>query len=184
MKYTSLIATCLLLSSLSIAGEHALGAHEHGSIKLGFAVEKNTVEISLDGPTESFIGFEYIPHTDKEKTMFNNAKNLWEKNILDLITFDKKLNCKMTGSSFKQVIDQKETAEAQAQVKDQKKKEGSVHSDIEAQAKITCIGSIAGSEVQVSLKKHFKNIKKITAEILSTETKSVEITKQVQAFKI
>jgi hypothetical protein len=169
MKFTALIANCLLLSSLSLAGEHALGAHEHGSIKLGFAVEKNTVEISLDGPAESFIGFEYIPHTDKEKTVFNNAKNLWEKNILELITFDKKLNCKITDSNFKQVIDQKET---------------SVHSDIEAQAKITCTGSLSGSEVHVSLKKHFKNIKKITAEILSTETKSVEITKQVQAFKI
>lgn len=164
-----LITITLLLSFSAVCGEHSLVAHEHGSIKLGMAIEKNIIEIDLDGPSEAFINFEHLPKTEKEKNIFNHAKNLWEKKIFDLISFDKKLNCKISEASFKQIIDEKEAG---------------AHSDIEAKAKISCTGNLAGTEVQVSLKKHFKNIKKLVAEILSTDTKSVEITKPVQSFKI
>ncbi|MGZ3806476.1 MAG: ZrgA family zinc uptake protein, partial [Bacteriovorax sp.] len=143
----------------AMAGEHSLGAHEHGAIKLGMAIEKNAVDIDLDGPSESFIGFEYLPKTAKDKKTFNDAKDLWEKKLLTLITLDKKLECKITEASFKQVIDEKESAEEQAKIKDPKKKEQGVHSDIEAKAKITCAKDVAGSEVQISLRKQFKNIK-------------------------
>ncbi|MGZ3789621.1 MAG: ZrgA family zinc uptake protein [Bacteriovorax sp.] len=181
---TTIITFALLTSSQIFAHEHALGAHEHGTIKLGMAVEKNIVDIDLDGPTESFISFEYLPKTEKEKKIFNDVKKLWEKKILELVSFDKKLNCKITEASFKQIIDEKETAEAQAKIKDANKKEEGVHSDVEAKAKITCAGNLAGTNVQVSLKKQFKNIKKLTVEVISSETKSVEITKPVQSFKI
>lgn len=181
---TTIIAFALLTSSQIFAHEHALGAHEHGTIKLGMAVEKNIVDIDLDGPTESFISFEYLPKTAKEKKIFNEVKDLWEKKVLSLISFDKKLDCKITESSFKQVIDEKETAEEQAKIKDPKKKEEGVHSDVEAKAKITCNGDLAGTDAQVSLRKQFKNIKKLTVEVISGETKSVEITKAVQSFKI
>lgn len=180
----SLIALTLLTASQVFSHEHALGAHEHGTIKLGMAVEKNVADIDLDGPTESFISFEYLPKTAKEKKIFNDAKDLWEKKVLTLVSFDKKLGCKITESSFKQVIDEKETAEEQAKIKDSKKKAEGVHSDIEAKAKITCNGDIAGTDVQISLRKQFKNIKKLTVEVISGETKSVEITKPVQSFKI
>ena len=183
MKATIFLFTILISNQIS-AHEHALGAHEHGTIKLGMAIEKNVADIDLDGPTESFISFEYLPKTAKEKKIFNDVKNLWEKNILSLVTFDKKLNCKITESSFKQVIDEKETVDEQAKIKDPKKKEEGVHSDVEAKAKITCTGDLAGSNVQVSLMKQFKSIKKLTVEVISTETKSVEITKTVQSFKI
>ncbi|MBC7538151.1 MAG: DUF2796 domain-containing protein [Bacteriovorax sp.] len=179
-----IIAFALLTSGQIYAHEHALGAHEHGSIKLGMAVEKNIVDIDLDGPTESFISFEYLPKTDKEKKVFANVQDQWNKNLFELISFDKKLNCKITEASFKQIIDEKETAEAQAKIKNAAKKEAGVHSDIEAKAKVTCSADLAGSSVEISLKKHFKNIKKLTVEVISGETKSVEITKAIQSFKI
>jgi hypothetical protein len=179
-----LVVALSLISAGSFAHEKSLGAHEHGSIKLGMAVEKNVVDIDLDGPTESFISFEYLPKTAKEKKIFNDVKELWEKKLFTLVTFDKKLDCKITEASFKQVIDEKETAEEQAKIKDPKKKEEGVHSDVEAKAKVTCAKDIAGTEVAISLRKQFKNIKKLTAEVISNETKSVEITKPVQSFKL
>jgi hypothetical protein len=166
------------------AGEHSLGAHEHGSIKMGLAVEKNTAELDLDGPAESFIGFEYLPHTEKDKQTLEKAKNLWEKNLLSVVSFNKALGCKVSEASFKQIIDEKETAEAQAKIKDKSKKESGVHSDIEAKAKVTCAKNLAGSELQISLLKNFARIKKLKVEVLSTETKSIEITSPVQSFKI
>jgi hypothetical protein len=180
---TAFLALGLLFSVQTMAGEHSLGAHEHGAIKLGMGVEKNIVDIDLDGPTESFISFEYLPKTEKEKKMFAAVENQWNKKLFELITFDKKLNCKITQTSFKQVIDQKETAEAQSKIKDASKKESGVHSDIEAKAKVTCAADLVGSNVEIALKKYFKNIKKLNVEVISNETKSVEITKAVQSFK-
>ena len=171
---TTIIAFALLTSGQIFAHEHALGAHEHGTIKLGMAVEKNIVDIDLDGPTESFISFEYLPKTAKEKKIFADVENQWKNKLFELISFDKKLNCKITEASFKQIIDEKAGA----------KKEEGVHSDVEAKAKITCASDLAGSSVEVALKKHFKNIKKLTVEVISGETKSVEITKPVQSFTI
>ena len=55
----SFIILALALSFQLNANEHALGAHEHGSIKLGMAVENNLVELNIDGPSEAFLGFEY-----------------------------------------------------------------------------------------------------------------------------
>ena len=180
----NLLIIGVLFSTHSFASEKSLGAHEHGTIRLGMAVEKNVVDIDLDGPTESFISFEYLPKTEKEKKIFSDVKNLWEKQFLTLVTFDKKLNCKISESSFKQVIDEKETKEEQAKIKDPKKKEAGVHSDVEAKAKITCASDIAGTNVQISLRRQFKNIKKLTAEIISTETKSIEITQALQTIKL
>lgn len=169
-----LITLMLFISWAANSGEHSLAAHEHGSIKLGMAIEKNIIDIDLDGPSEAFISFEYLPKTEREKKVFNDVKNLWEKNLFELISFDKKLNCRILEATLTQVIDQKESG----------KKESGTHSEIEAKAKISCAGNLAGTEVQVSLKKHFKNIKRLVAEILGTDTKSVEITKPVQSFKI
>ena len=90
----NLLIIGVLFSTHSFASEKSLGAHEHGTIRLGMAVEKNVVDIDLDGPTESFISFEYLPKTEKEKKIFSDVKNLWEKQFLTLVTFDKKLNCK------------------------------------------------------------------------------------------
>lgn len=161
-----ILGTLIIFNTASFSGEHALGAHVHGVIKLEMAVEKNIIDVDIDGPAESFIGFEHAPKNAKEKKQLSDAKILWEKNIFELIGFDKKLNCKITESSFNQVME-----------------EGS-HSDIEAKAKITCKGNLAGSEVQIALKKQFKNIKKLNVELLSNETKTIEITKPVQSFKI
>ena len=166
------------------ANEHSLGAHEHGSIKLGMAVENKLVEINVDGPSEAFLGFEYRPKTISEKKLFNDLEAKWNKNLDSMIAFDKHLNCKVMDISFIQVIDEKETKEAQALIKDLTKKEAGVHSDIEAKAKLKCDKNLTGSDVTISLKKVFKNIKKLTVEVISGEVKSIEITKPVQTFKL
>jgi len=174
MKILFIIFT-LLTSLNSNSEEHSLHAHEHGAIKVGMAIEKNTVEIDIDGPAQSFLGFEYIPKTSNEKKLFSGLYAQWTKNLESLIAFDKKLKCKVTEASFKQVIDEKETLKAHG---------SGVHSDIEARAKVTCANDVSGSMVTISLRKAYKNIKKLSIEVISNETKSVEIVSPVQSFKI
>jgi hypothetical protein len=169
----------LILSLKVGGGEHSLHAHEHGAINVGMAVEKNTVEIAIDGPAESFLGFEYLPKSEKEKQILSDLKTKWTKNFDLFFAFDKKLNCHVTEASFVQVIDEKE---ALAKIKD--KKETGIHSDVEAKVKLACVGTLSGTNVTVSLRKVFKNIKKLSIDVISTETKSIEISKPVQVFKI
>lgn len=181
---TIIIVIAFITNGLASAGEHSLGAHEHGAITLGMAIENKTLDLDLDGPTESFMSFEYLPKTEKEKKVFLALKNKWEKNLFDLIRFDKKMNCKIVEATLNQVIDQKETVEAQKTIKDKFKKEAGVHSDIEAKAKIMCAENVHGNEVVILLKKAFKNIKKLSVDVIGAEAKSIVITKEIESIKI
>jgi hypothetical protein len=179
-----LIIYCIILPELLRANEHSLGSHEHGAIKLGMAIEKNHVEIDLDGPTESFISFEYLPKSEKEKKVFNDLKNIWEKELFKLIAFDKKLNCVILESHLNQIIDQKETVEFQKNIKNQKKKEAGVHSDIEAKAKIKCNANLSETIAIITLKKQFRKIKKLAIDLISNETKTIEINQEIQSITL
>lgn len=70
--------SCIFLAGIGIAHAHEHeghehGAHEHGVGRLDIAVEKNTVDIDLDGPAVNLIGFEHKPATAKEKEVLDKA---------------------------------------------------------------------------------------------------------------
>jgi len=152
VKKMSLVLSMLLLATPAFAQhkhDHGkgLGAHEHGAIKLEIAVEGKSIEVDLDGPAESFIGFEYAPKTDKEKKAFKDAEALWTKDLLTkLFVLDKKLGCTSSEVSFKQEMDEDHNKGA--------KKESGTHSDIEAEAKIVCAPDLKGQKLTVAEKKN------------------------------
>lgn len=145
--------------SANVLAERALHAHEHGAIVLEVGIEGKMATFSVDGPAESFLGFEYVAKTTKEKKVFNEAKKLWSKNFFELVSFDKALECKLSGDKFEQKVE---------------KKEG-VHSDVEASMTVSCSKDLKGAKLLVNLKKHFKNIKKLKMELVGNETKSIDI---------
>lgn len=174
------LALALILSTQSFANEHhghGLGAHEHGSIKLEVAVEGKQIELDIDGPAESFLGFEYKPKTEKEKKAFKDAQELWTKNLLTkILVLDAKLGCSLGEVKFEQEIDNDHHEKG--------KKEAGVHSDIEAEAKINCAQDPKGSMATLSLKKHFPHIKKLQIDLVGSETKTINVTKDVEQFKL
>jgi hypothetical protein len=164
MKW-GLLSSLLLLTGQICASEHALGAHEHGSVKMAIAVEKNVMDIDLDGPSDSFMGFEHTPKGSLETKIYNETKELWEKKLLTVLTPAQDLGCKISESTFKQTI------------------EGS-HADVEAKAKMSCTKNLAGTELTVSLLKRFTKIKKMKVDVLSTLSTTVDVTKKVQVIKL
>ncbi len=162
---TMFVAVIVLFIFSVNAAEHSLAAHEHGSLKLGMAVEKNIVNFEVDGPAESFIGFEYIAKTESEKKIFNSAKELWVKKFLSLVFFDPKIGCEVTAPKFNQVVE-------------------GAHSDIEASATVKCKQDLKGQEVQILLRKNYTHIKKLVIEVVGTEIKSYEILQPIQVIKI
>lgn len=154
-----------MFSFQALSEGHALGAHEHGVVKLAMALELNKVDIDLDASAESLLGFEYLPKSPKEKETFAKLKLLWEKELFSLMTFEKNLDCKVIEASLLQKI------------------EGS-HGDIEATAKIVCAKNLEGSDLQISLIQKFKKIKKINFDLIAEKTQTIQLKKAIEVIKI
>lgn len=171
MKKTSLAISALLLSNIVFAKPHgkSTSAHVHGTIKIEMAVEGKTIDIDIDGPSESFVGFEYAPKSAAEKKAFNSASGLWKKDLITkLFVLDKSLGCRISEASFKQEMENI----------------ASVHSDIEAEGKIICAKDVAGQNMIVAVKKHFPKINKLALELVSTESKTIDINSNEQIIKL
>lgn len=173
------LSTVLLLTSVSaFADKHGheghkkgMGAHEHGSLTLEVAVEGKQINIEIEAPAESFLGFEYIPKTAKEKAAYTKAETLWNKELLTkLFITDISLGCSIGESSFKQVL------EEQTETKEKAKKSGQ-HSEIQASAIINCQKELKGQSVSVAFKKEFTKIKRMALDLAGSETKTIQIKK-------
>lgn len=185
MKKISLVLSTLLFSNLAFAEPHgkSTAAHVHGTIKIEMAVEGKTIDIDIDGPAESFVGFEYAPKSAAEKKAWKDAENLWTKDLLaKLFILDKSLGCKISSSSFKQEMDEHKDSHDKKDSKNSK--EAGVHSDIEAEGKITCAKDLAGQNLVVALKKHFPKIKSLALELVGNETKTIAINSNEQTIKL
>lgn len=185
MKKMCLVLSTLLLSSVAMADKHhhgkGVGAHEHGAIKLEMAVEGKTIELDLDGPAESFMGFEYIPATTKEKKAFSDAEALWTKDLLTkLFILDKSLGCTTSEVTFEQEVEKKENS---GKHNKSSKKEAGFHSDIEAKAKIICAKDLMGQTITVAVKKNYPHIKKLSIDLVGSVMKTIDA-KAVEEIKL
>lgn len=173
MKITSLLLLSLISTSTFADNHkhHKQKSHEHGSAKLEIAVEGNVIDIDLESPAESILGFEHAPKSDAEKMAYATAENKWKKNLMsDLFVLDKSLECMETENSFKQ------------EMEDHGKKSGT-HSEIEAEVKITCKKDPKGQFLTVNLRKHFPKMKKLKIDIVGSTTSSVQA-KEIEVIKL
>ena len=77
---TALIASAILCGPAFAAGEHGddhgtreMGAHVHGHATLSLAAEGESVEMELEIPAESVVGFEYAPESDADRAAVETA---------------------------------------------------------------------------------------------------------------
>ncbi len=174
MKIFSGLITLIFYSNLYATNPN-LGSHDHGIVKLSISVENKNIIIELDSPAVSVLGFEYLPKSPLDSKVFKDAKQLWTKDIFQLIELDKNRYCSIVSATFVQVVDEKETNESQKLIKDLNKKNSGVHSDIQARASLKCLQNPEASSVQLNLFKYFKFIKSIILEVNSTQMKSYKI---------
>lgn len=175
MKQFFFFSLFILLPNLSFG--KSMGTHEHGTLKLEIAAEDKSIEIDLDGPSEAFIGYEYLPTTTKEKETFTSAQLLWTNDLLTkLFVLESSLNCKIISSSFKQIIENEKH--------NNHKKNSGVHSEIEAQAKVTCEKVIKDQNIAIALKKHYPLMKKISIDLLGSKPRTLNSTLPVENLKL
>ncbi|MEC7181108.1 MAG: DUF2796 domain-containing protein [Bdellovibrionota bacterium] len=92
MKHFFILGT-LLLSAPFAYGKKALKSHVHGHVKLSVVVDNKQAFIELEGPAESFLGFEHRPKTAKEKASWKKLKSIWNNKTGDMFSIEKSLSC-------------------------------------------------------------------------------------------
>lgn len=181
-KIHGLVLTLALIFSHSIYAKKSLSAHEHGSATLSLAYDNTSVEIELESPADSVLGFEHAPKSDKEKKVFETSKTLWNNLTTELVIFSKDLNCKANNLAFRQIMGEEDEHEDHGKDKKHDHHEEG-HSEIEASATVTCDKKIAG-DLTIQLKKHFKHMKNLKLEIMGVKPQSLNIKKEIETIKL
>jgi hypothetical protein len=134
---------------------------------MAIAVEANTIALDLDGPSESFLGFERKAVSKKDMQTLKNAKELWTTLLLvKLVILDPGLECKLNSATFEQVNHAGE------------------HSEIEARAEITCAKDPKGSDLKIAIKDQFPKIKKMKLEVIGNQNNTLDLKKTIENVRL
>lgn len=143
------------------------GAHQHGAGTLGIAFEEKKGKLDFKIPSDSIVGFEYTPKTEKDKATKKTQLEKLENNISEMVVFDPTLNCKITKEKIEVVKDQEESKETHSE-----------HSDTFAQFNVLCEKSLTGTKIVFNFQKYFPKIQDLDVQILVGDLqKSVEAKK-------
>lgn len=71
--FIAMVVAITAITPLQAEDKRELGSHQHGHVKMEIAIEKGVMNIALEAPGESIVGFEYAPKTDGEKATVNAA---------------------------------------------------------------------------------------------------------------
>jgi hypothetical protein len=140
------LATSVLLSAQS----KTKPAHVHGAAKLNIAIENKAVTIQLESPADSIVGFEYTAKTAPDKAKQEGALNTLKTRIGEMVVFDPKSACKLTPGKV-------------AVEKDP----GEDHSDVNAEFKGTCSGSLTGTTLRFGFSRIFPRIVDLDVQLLN-----------------
>ena len=103
------LATILALVGCSSSGEGAPGprvdgamigvdgAHEHGVVRMGLAVDGRRLSLELAAPASTVFGFGHAPSTEDEWTSVSDALVNVRARLGEVIVVPPELNCRLTG---------------------------------------------------------------------------------------
>jgi hypothetical protein len=129
--------------------QRQLGAHTHGTGKLGIAIERRTIEIELEAPGSDIVGFEHTARTAEQKKAISEARALLAK-PLELFKFPAAAACKVASAKVRLVGHNHSHGHSHSHSHSHgsaKSKDADAHSEFKAEYRITCtrpdqIGSI------------------------------------------
>ncbi len=160
-----MVAVVLVVSysSLTYASKKHHKAHQHGLVTLKIALDKKQsetkwkIDFDLEGPSESFYGFEHEAKTNAEKKAQKDALDILKTKWNDLVTLDDKLEC--TTKNEKIEVDHEN---------DDDHHHGE-HRDVEGEWSAVCEKDPRGSKMIFKLGNHFPRIRQLRVEFLSDD---------------
>jgi hypothetical protein len=160
-------ALTLAMSSVAFASK-GHKAHEHGTVKLGVAIDNTTVTISGEIPGDDAFGFEHDARNDKEKAKITGALATLRTKAGDLFQFPAEYGCSMTAADVKAPMEASTKPDYQPKTetkaaKGAKPKEE--HQDVDADYTFTCAKSPNGATLRFGLFEAFPSIKTIEVQV-------------------
>ena len=73
MKNIFIVLVCLFMSFQTSAQVRQKDSHEHGAANLMLAIEGDKLQIGIEVPSESLIGFEHFPKSRSDRENFSEA---------------------------------------------------------------------------------------------------------------
>jgi hypothetical protein len=141
------------------------GAHLHGAGSLGIAFEENKGRMEFKIPSDSIIGFEYTPKTNKDKKTKQAQLEILEKNISEMVVFNSAIKCQIIKDKIEIVKDGGESKEPRAE-----------HSTTFATFNVKCDKPPAGTKISFNFHKFFPRIQDLDVQIIAGSIqKSIEV---------
>ena len=103
MKNIFILLLCLFVSFQISAQTRQKDSHEHGAANLMLVIEGDKLQIGIEVPSESLIGFEYFPKSKNDRKNFNEAITILSDPSKIFSTPDDS-ECLLTGLSVSQSL--------------------------------------------------------------------------------
>ena len=103
MKNILIILVCLFLSFQISAQMRQKDSHEHGAANLMLVIEGDKLQIGIEVPSESLIGFEYFPKSQSDRKNFNEAITILS-DPSKIFTTPDDAECLLTGLNVSQTL--------------------------------------------------------------------------------
>lgn len=133
---------------------HSHGAHVHGTAKLEVVLEGAELNIHLESPLDSVLGFEHAPANEKERAAVARMKELLAQGD-KLFGPTSAAQCRFAGSTVEAPVLDSKPGTAK----------GDGHGDLDADFRFTCAqpGKLTGMEVR--LPDSFPRMRSIEAQV-------------------
>ena len=103
MKNIFIILVCLFVSFQTSAQVRQKDSHEHGAANLMLAIEGDKLQIGIEVPSESLIGFEHFPKSRSDRENINEAIKILSNPSKFFSTPDD-AECLLTGLNVSQTL--------------------------------------------------------------------------------
>ena len=103
MKNIFIVLVCLFVSFQTSAQVRQKDSHEHGAANLMLAIEGDKLQIGIEVPSESLIGFEHFPKSRSDRENFNEAIKILSDPSKFFSTPDD-AECLLTGLNVNQTL--------------------------------------------------------------------------------
>ena len=103
MKNIFIALVCLFVSFQISAQVRQKASHEHGAANLMLVIEGDKLQIGIEVPSDSLIGFEYFPKSQSDRRSFNEAIKILSDPSKIFSTPDD-AECLLTGLNVSQTL--------------------------------------------------------------------------------
>lgn len=120
-----------------------VGAHEHGVIRMGLAVDGQRMSLNLEIPAATVFGFEHDPETEEEIGVVSEAMETLRTRVGEVIAVSPELACELEDV---EVVSSPEVDEGHSHSEDE-----DAHSEVGVAVSWFCAQSVEGTNANLRL---------------------------------